>query len=77
MPVVNFHTSSVTCVQIFAPALFQVHWYCYVLDTRENILHVLDSLGGARHRRGDQKKLDDLMVRKLVNLARVASCNMF
>lgn len=49
-------------MQIFVPALFQSHWYCYVLDKNKKLLHVLDSIGSHRHRRGDQKELDELMV---------------
>ncbi|KAK7270475.1 hypothetical protein RIF29_23647 [Crotalaria pallida] len=34
------------CKLIFAPALFEEHWSCYVLEPKSRTLFVLDSMGG-------------------------------
>ncbi|KAJ1425224.1 Ulp1 protease family, C-terminal catalytic domain [Sesbania bispinosa] len=47
------------CNLVFAPALFQNHWFCYVLDKEREKMFVLDSLGSKS--RQQRMKLDNAM----------------
>jgi len=54
----------VLMMQIFAPALFDAHWFCYVVDQEERILYVLDSML-KKKQSADRNLLDNAMVTKL------------
>ncbi|KAJ1384510.1 Ulp1 protease family, C-terminal catalytic domain [Sesbania bispinosa] len=57
------------CSMVFAPAIFNNHWFCYVVDKEQEKMFVLDSLGG--HLSEDRKRLDDAMKCRLGELLRI------
>ncbi|KAJ1406074.1 Ulp1 protease family, C-terminal catalytic domain [Sesbania bispinosa] len=57
------------CSMVFAPAIFNNHWFCYAVDKEQEKMFVLDSLGG--HSSKDQKRLDNAMKCRLGELLRI------
>ena len=51
---------STLLLKVFAPIVFDHHWWCYALNRENKMLYVLDSLEG-RHK-GDKAQLDKLAV---------------
>jgi len=49
-------------LQLFAPILYEDHWWCYVVNCQEKKLVMLDSIG---HSNKNHKRIDNAVVRLL------------